>query len=57
MCSHIASILWYLGYARHNSSQSYGIQNWGEFVEDAGQIPQAIEEDETDSDNDSVIEE
>ena len=29
VCSHIASILWYLGYARHKPHISYGVRNWG----------------------------
>jgi hypothetical protein len=37
-CSHIASVLWYLGFARHNGKQLYGVRNWGEFVEDAQQV-------------------
>ena len=37
VCSHIASVLWYLGFARHNEKQLYGVRNWGEFVEDAQQ--------------------
>jgi hypothetical protein len=38
VCSHIASVLWYLGFARHNEKQLYGVRNWGEFVEDAQQV-------------------
>ncbi|CAG2245126.1 unnamed protein product [Mytilus edulis] len=54
VCAHIASILWYLGYARHNQDISYGVQNWGAYLEDAASIPQAV--DESDSEE-SVIEE
>ena len=51
VCSHIASILWYLGYARHKPHISYGVRNWGEYLEDASYVI-----DDTDSDQ-SVIEE
>ena len=51
VCSHIASILWYLGYARHKPHISYGVRNWGEHLEDASHMI-----DDTDSDQ-SVIEE
>ena len=54
VCAHIASILWYLGYARHNQDISYGVQNWGAYLEDAASIPQAV--DESDSEE-SVVEE
>ena len=47
VCSHIASILWYLGYARHKPHVS-GI---GEHLEDASNVI-----DDTDSDQ-SAIEE
>jgi hypothetical protein len=46
--SHIASILWYLGYARHKPYISYGVR--GEHLEDASHMI-----DDTDSDQ-SVIE-
>ena len=39
VCAHIASVVWYLGYARHNSDRRYGVRNWGDFVEDANVVP------------------
>jgi hypothetical protein len=51
VCSHIVSILWYLGYARHKPHISYGVRNRGEHLEDASYVI-----DDTDSDE-SVIEE
>jgi hypothetical protein len=51
VCSHIASILWYLGYARHKPHISYGVRNWGEHLADASHVI-----DHTDNDQ-SVIEE
>ena len=56
MCSHIAAVVWYLSYSRHEQNQKYGIQNWGEYLTDASKVPETI--DDTDSDTDvSVIEE
>ena len=49
VCSHIASILWYPGYARHKPHISYGVR--GEHLEDTSHMI-----DDTDSDQ-SVIEE
>jgi hypothetical protein len=51
VCSHIASILWYLGYARHTPHISYGVRIGGKHLEDASHVI-----DDTDSDQ-SVIEE
>jgi hypothetical protein len=45
--SHIASVLWYLGFARHNEKQLYGVRNWGEFVEDAQQVDNSDSESES----------
>jgi hypothetical protein len=47
VCSHIASVLWYLGFARHNEKQLYGVRNWGEFVEDAQQVNNSDSESES----------
>jgi hypothetical protein len=47
----VASILWYLRYARHKPHISYGVRNWGEHLVDASHRI-----DDTDSDQ-SVIEE
>ena len=35
VCSHIASVIWFLGYARHRDCSTYGVRNWGEYLEDA----------------------
>ena len=53
-CSHIAAILWYLGQARYSQSYDYGVKDWGQFLEDAAEIPESI--DSSDSEN-SVVEE
>jgi len=47
VCSHIASVLWHLGFARHNEKQLYGVRNWGEFVEDAQQVDNSDSESES----------
>lgn len=48
VCSHIAAVLWYLGYARHRGLSSYGVTNWGLHVCDASAIPEMIDESDTD---------
>ena len=56
VCSHIVSILWYIGYTRHKSHISCGVRHWGGgYLEDATHVI-----DDTDSDEsviESVIEE
>lgn len=55
VCAHVASVLWYLGYARHKQdSLNIGVRNWGVYVEDAASLPEPI--DASDSE-DSTIEE
>lgn len=50
MCAHTASIVWYLGFARHRRDVSrIGVRDWGEFLEDAT----AVDSSESDSDNSS----
>lgn len=56
VCAHIASILWYLGYARHNPDIRFGVKNWGAYLEDASDMPQMIDSSDSDSD-DSIVEE
>lgn len=51
VCSHVAAVLWFLGYSRHEERVSpYGVQNWGDSLEDAAVT------DVSDS-GDSVVEE
>lgn len=47
MCSHIAAILWFLGNARHRISSGFGVRNWGDFVDDANNIPTPVDESES----------
>ena len=54
MCAHIASLIWYLGYARHTEQKSR--IDFGQYVEDAADIPETDSDDseashESDSDN------
>ena len=47
MCAHVASIVWFLGYARHNRVEGrMDVRDWGEFLEDATAV------DKSDSDSD-----
>ena len=53
-CSHIAAVIWYLGMAIHTDKTSFGVKDWGEFLEDAAAPPETI--DSSDSEE-SVVEE
>ncbi|KAK3102132.1 hypothetical protein FSP39_009062 [Pinctada imbricata] len=49
MCAHVAAIVWYIGFARHrHQDQSIGVRNWGEYVEDAANMPLPIDESDSD---------
>ena len=48
VCSHIAAILWYLGFARYQNRSSYGVKNWVVNVCDASIIPDIIGGSDTD---------
>lgn len=51
VCSHVAAVLWFLGFSRHTQSEcSYGVQKWSDSLQDAAVIG------DSDSD-DSVCEE
>jgi len=53
-CSHVAAVIWYLGTAVHTEDTSFGVQDWGMFLEDAAALPETI--DSSDSEE-SVVEE
>ena len=53
VCSHVASMLWFLGSARYSAQESYGVKNWGIYIDDAVKSPIVLDE----SDNESYIEE
>ena len=57
MCSHIASIIWYLAKSRHEG-ETRGVRNWVEHVLDVADIPPSANEfDSDDSSCASVCEE
>ncbi|XP_062566452.1 uncharacterized protein LOC134228771 [Saccostrea cucullata] len=41
VCSHIASVIWYLGFAKYNVESIPGVQNWSDFVMDAAVIDES----------------
>lgn len=43
-CAHITSDIWYLAYARHANVNVQTNRNWMDSVEDAAQIPEAVDE-------------
>lgn len=48
MCAHTASIVWYLGFARHRCGDGkMGVCDWGEYLDDATTV------DESDSESNS----
>ncbi|CAG2231242.1 unnamed protein product [Mytilus edulis] len=47
MCSHIASVIWYLGFGRYTDKQ-FRINNWGQYLLDAKNIPEPEEIDASD---------
>lgn len=56
MCAHTASIVWYLGYARHRCNPGrIGVRDWGEFLEDATAVDESEESDS--SGDESPVEE
>ena len=56
MCAHVAAILWYIGNARHSGSDKFGVRNWGQSIADAAEVPEEIDQSDSDS-GESVIEE
>lgn len=42
-CAHVASVLWYMGYARQLETPSKGVCNWVSFLDDASNIPEAVD--------------
>lgn len=51
-CAHITSVLWYLAYARHQSTPVKGVRNLADHLDDAGRVV-----DESDSGSESLTEE
>jgi hypothetical protein len=56
MCAHIASIVWYLGFARHRSGDGrLGVRDWGEYLDDATAVDES--DDSISSGDESTTEE
>lgn len=51
------SVLWYLAYARHLTQPFAHINHWTKHMQDAKDMPQPEEIDDSDSSDDSCIEE
>ena len=49
VCSHIASMLWFLGSPRGSNQVSYGVRDWGEYLDDAARNPKILDESENES--------
>lgn len=56
VCAHIASILWYLEYARHNPDIRFDGKHWGTYLEDASDMPQMIGSSDSEREE-SIVEE
>lgn len=54
MCAHIASVVWYLGYARHLSEPFSPVNDWTLYLKDAKDMPEP--EPINDSDEDHIEE-
>lgn len=49
VCSHIAAVIWFLGYAQRNEQGVCGVQDWSEFVTDAAIIDSSDSDDSDDN--------
>mgnify|MGYP003546473976 FL=1 len=56
VCSHVAAILWYLGFARYTQMESIGVRDWGVHVSDAANIPEIVDDSDSESDESTVEE-
>ena len=48
-CAHIASVIWYLSFARHINAKFVQNKKWIDSVSDAANIPEIVDESESDS--------
>ncbi|XP_060603433.1 uncharacterized protein LOC132756389 [Ruditapes philippinarum] len=53
-CSHVAAVIWYLGMAVHTAETSFGVKDWGEYLEDASGNPESID---SSNSEESIVEE
>ena len=42
-CSQVAVILWYLGKSMYFQNNAFGLKDWGQYLEDAAEIPEPID--------------
>lgn len=51
MCAHIAAVIWFLGFAKNRYvGGNYGVHDWGQYLADASDLPENVDESDTDSD-------
>ena len=48
-CAHIASVIWYLSFARYINAKFVPNKKWIDSVSDAANIPEIVDESESDS--------
>ncbi|KAK3096289.1 hypothetical protein FSP39_025378 [Pinctada imbricata] len=50
-CAHIASVIWYMSYSRHLPDFTKGVRDWGVGILDASNVPDPIDESESEEEN------
>ncbi|XP_060081090.1 scavenger receptor cysteine-rich type 1 protein M160-like [Ylistrum balloti] len=55
-CSHVASILWYMGFARHLDKSFDFSKDWTQYLQDASYTPDPISIDESDDEDTTSVE-
>ena len=46
VCGHIASVIWYLAFGRHQES-IHSVRDWGRYIDDASVIPEPVDASES----------
>lgn len=54
-CSHVASILWYVGTCRYSINADVGVSDWCQFLDDAS-VPVQVDSSDSEDENISVEE-
>ncbi|KAH3779548.1 hypothetical protein DPMN_157481 [Dreissena polymorpha] len=49
-CSHVASVLWYLG-QQIPLSREPGVKDWGQYLDDAAEVPEAVDSSDSEESN------
>lgn len=57
MCAHVASVIWYLAYARNLNQPFCYVKDWTEYLKDAKSMPEPEPVDGSDNDEHECIEE